>query len=75
LYADNATTAKEVAETYAILGDEEQTFGWLEKSYQERDGFLVFLKIQSEFDNMRANPRFEALVAKVFSTQNSNRSR
>ncbi len=65
LYADHATTAKAVAEIYAILGDEEQALGWLEKSYQERDGFLVFLKIQSEFDNMRGHPRFEALVEKI----------
>jgi adenylate cyclase len=72
LYTDHAVTAKAVAEIYAILGDREQTLGWLEKSYQEHDRFLVFLKVQSEFDNLRSDPRFEALVAKVFSTQKSS---
>jgi len=71
LYNEHAVTAKAVAEIYAILGDKEQALGWLEKSYQEHDRFLVFLKVQSEFDNLRADPRFEALLHKVFASKNS----
>jgi TolB-like protein len=71
LYNEHAVTTKAVAEIYAILGDKEQALGWLEKSYQEHDRFLVFLKVQSEFDNLRADPRFEALLHKVFASKNS----
>jgi len=71
LYNEHAVTAKAVAEIYAILGDKGQALGWLEKSYQEHDRFLVFLKVQSEFDNLRADPRFEALLHKVFASKNS----
>jgi len=66
-YDEHTATAKAVAEIYAIVGDKEQALSWLEKSYQEHDGFLVFLKIQSEFDNMRADPRFEELVSRILS--------
>lgn len=71
LYDENAVTAKAVAEVYAIMGDKEQALGWLEKSYQEHDRFLVFVKVQSEFDSLRSDPRFKALVAKLFSARES----
>jgi adenylate cyclase len=71
LYDEHAVTPKAVAEIYAVVGDKEQALGWLEKSYQEHDRFLVFLKVQSEFDTLRGDPRFEALIAKVFSAQKS----
>ena len=71
LYDEHAVTAKAVAEIYSILGDKEEALRWLEKSYQEHDRFLVFLKVQSEFDSVRSDPRFKALVAKVFPAQES----
>jgi TolB-like protein len=64
-YDRHETTAEQVAETYAILGDKEQAFAWLEKSYQEHEDFLVFLKIQPSFDNLRSDPRFAELVKRV----------
>ena len=66
LYEQHAATARAVAEIYAILGDKEQSLAWLEKSYQRHDNLLVFLRIQPEFDDIRSDPRFEALVQKVF---------
>ena len=71
-YDQHTVTPKAVAEIYAILGNKEQALDWLEKAYQEHDRFLVFLKVQSEFDDLRGNPRFDQLVAKVFAPKNGS---
>src|SRR6266487_3020641 len=66
LYDDGRATASAVAGIYAILGDKEQAVDWLEKAYEQSDDFLVFLNIQPEFENLRSEPRFRALVKKIF---------
>ncbi len=43
-----------LAEDFATLGEKDQAFEWLEKSYQERDGDLIFLKVDFRFDPLRA---------------------
>jgi adenylate cyclase len=52
---------------YLGLGDKEKTLGWLEKCYQEQDGICWQLKIDQRYDPVRNEPRFQALVEKVFS--------
>ena len=66
LYDDGRATASAVAGIYAILGDKEQAVDWLEKAYEQSDDFLVFLNIQPQFENLRSEPRFRALVKKIF---------
>ncbi len=66
LYDDGRATASAVAGIYAILGDKEQAVDWLEKAYEQSDDFLVFLNIQPQFENVRSEPRFRALVRKIF---------
>jgi TolB-like protein/Tfp pilus assembly protein PilF len=57
---------------YLGLGDKEEALRWLEKSYQDRAGTdISSIKIDPFLDALRGDPRFEALVAKVFSTQKS----
>jgi eukaryotic-like serine/threonine-protein kinase len=65
LYEQHAATAEAVAEMYAIVGDKEQAFAWLEKSYQQHEDFLVFLNIQPEFDALHSDPRFAELMRRV----------
>src|SRR5262249_20898162 len=43
----------------------EESLAWLEKAYQGRVGMLVYLKVDSDFDGMRADPRFQDLVKRV----------
>ena len=38
-----------------------------EKAYEERDGYIAFIKSDKFLDSLRDHPRFEALVQKVFS--------
>ncbi len=64
-------SAGSFAFVYTGLGEKDQAFAWLEKAYEERSGALPYLKVNPIWDPLRSDPRFEALVAKVFSAQKS----
>jgi serine/threonine-protein kinase len=51
--------------TYAQLGDKDEAFAWLEKAHAERSPWLVFLNSDPEFDDLRSDARFTALVRRV----------
>ena len=49
------------------LGEKDQALEFLEKDYEERDGYnIAFLKVDRFLDPLRGDARFEALVQKVF---------
>ena len=50
---------------YTGLGDKDQAFAWMEKSYQERSNFMVYLKTVPLLDPLRSDPRFAELVRRV----------
>jgi tetratricopeptide (TPR) repeat protein len=43
----------------------EESFAWLEKGYQNRAGLLVYLKVDSSFDGLRSDPRFQDLIRRL----------
>ena len=43
----------------------DQSFAWLDKAYEERDQWMINLKIDPAFDSVRADPRFGALLDKI----------
>jgi hypothetical protein len=47
------------------LGDKDQAFAWLEKSYTERERWMVTLKVAPALDPLRFDPRFADLVRRV----------
>jgi len=55
-----------IAVVLAGLGEKDQAFAWLEKAYQEHEGGLILLKVNSVLDPLRSDPRFEDLVRRVF---------
>jgi serine/threonine-protein kinase len=55
----------DVALVYAGLGENEHALAWLEKAYEEHNGWLVFLNVEPRFDSLRAEARFAALLKKV----------
>ncbi len=57
------------AHVYAGLGDHEQAFEWLGKACDERSIWLPFLKVDTKFDPLRADPRFKELLRKVGFTE------
>jgi TolB-like protein/Tfp pilus assembly protein PilF len=53
------------------LGEKDQAIDFLEKTCDDRDGYnLAFIKVDPFFNPLRGDPRFEALVAKVFAPKN-----
>jgi len=54
-----------VAAIHAALGDKEQSFKWLEKAYDERDVWLVNLKVDPVFVKLRNDKRFSDLLART----------
>jgi tetratricopeptide (TPR) repeat protein len=54
-----------IAVVYAGLGDKDQAFAWLEKAYQDRSFFLIWLKVEPCFDSLRSDPRFADLVRRI----------
>jgi eukaryotic-like serine/threonine-protein kinase len=47
------------------LGEIEQAFDWLERAYQDRRGWLAYLKVEPDFDPLRADPRFAGFLARM----------
>jgi len=57
-----------------LLAERDQAIGFLEKTYEDRDGYnLAFIKVDPFFDPLRCDPRFEALVAKFLRRSNEER--
>jgi TolB-like protein/DNA-binding winged helix-turn-helix (wHTH) protein len=54
-----------LAEFYARLGEKDQAFAWLEKTYEERSLAITTLKVEPLWDNLRSDPRFQELQRRV----------
>jgi serine/threonine-protein kinase len=51
---------------YLGLGEKEKALEWLEKCYEDRDPACWPLKVEPFYDPLRTEPRFQALLKKVF---------
>jgi TolB-like protein/Tfp pilus assembly protein PilF len=52
---------------HMALGEKDKAIEWLERSYQEGAGLdLIFLKVDPMLDPLQKEPRFQALVRKIF---------
>ena len=54
-----------LAASYWMLGDRDRAFSFLDQAYVERDWTMRELKVNPMFDQMRGDPRFQKLVAKL----------
>ena len=54
-----------IAAVHTALGEKDQAFEWLQKGYEDRSGWLVYLKIDPIFDSLRSDPRFADLLRRV----------
>jgi TolB-like protein/Flp pilus assembly protein TadD len=50
---------------YLGLDERNQTFSWLERAFDERAGFLAFIKVEPMFDGLRSDPRFTDLLRRM----------
>jgi hypothetical protein len=48
---------------YSGLGNKQQTLGWLQKAYEERNGRMVNLGVHPQFAFLRKEPEFQELIA------------
>jgi len=54
-----------IAVTYAALGDRERAFEWLERTYTTAPQDLTQVNADVEFDFLRSDPRFQALMRRA----------
>lgn len=54
-----------IAMVYAGLGEVDEAFRWLDRSYEERDEWLVRIRVAPELSNLRSDYRFVGLLRKV----------
>jgi tetratricopeptide (TPR) repeat protein len=50
---------------YAGLGNKDKAFEWLMKAIDDRQGWVTFIKGEPMLDNLRSDPRFEALLRRI----------
>jgi hypothetical protein len=53
------------------LDNKEQAIDWLERSYEAKEAAISHIKVDPFLDPLRNEPRFQALVAKVFAPNNT----
>ena len=54
-----------VALVYNGLGETDSSIHWLEKAWQERDEYLVYLNVYPEFRNLHSDKRFQAIQRRI----------
>jgi TolB-like protein len=58
-------SAYHVALIYCGLGELERAFEWLEKTFAERDAWLIWLRVEPQLDPLRSDPRFADLLRRL----------
>ena len=54
------------ADIYLGLGEKEKALDWLDRSYQDQESACWYLKVDPIYDSVRNEPRFQAVVEKIF---------
>ena len=57
--------AYQIAQVYAMRGDKDKAFEWLQISFDERDAGMLSLLVDPLLSGLRNDPRYNALVAKM----------
>jgi len=53
------------AEAYIGLGEKDEAMAWLERAYEDHDQWMVYIKCYPGWDDLRSEPRFQALVRRM----------
>jgi TolB-like protein/Tfp pilus assembly protein PilF len=54
-----------IGSVYAVLGESDQAFKWLDKAVQGHDPAILWIGTQPRLETLRPDPRFRALLAKL----------
>jgi eukaryotic-like serine/threonine-protein kinase len=55
----------EIARYYALMGDRDHTFEWLEKGYAERSGRMEYIKSEDALEPFHSDPRYIDLLKRM----------
>lgn len=64
-YADKLADGRDLAVVYAGMGNKDKAFAWLDKAFQNRSVFLVFLKLEPLLEPLRDDPRWNDLELRI----------
>ena len=64
-HAQQRANGYDVARVFVGLGDKDGAIASLEKAYAAHDLQLQFLKVDPNYDSLRADPRFQDLIRRV----------
>jgi len=53
------------ASVYAVRGERDQAFHWLERSYELHDSGVVLTKVTHWFENLHSDPRWPRFLEKI----------
>jgi serine/threonine protein kinase/Tfp pilus assembly protein PilF len=65
LLSENIPAYFFIADIYLALGNLDAAFAYFEKAYEENFSEVTWLKVTPQFDAMRADPRYFALLKKI----------
>ena len=54
-----------IAAIHAGLGQKDEAFRWLEEAFRLRSRYLVWLKVAPEYQQLRLDPRYKELIARI----------
>lgn len=60
-----AENAFGIAEVYAFSGQLDEAMQWLERAFAQKDPSLNFIKGDSAFKSLEADPRYKAFLRKM----------
>lgn len=55
----------EIAKVYSGLGEKDRAIEWLNKAYQDHSPWLLKLKSDPNFENLRSDQRFQTLIEQI----------
>lgn len=55
----------DVAADYALLGDRDKAFQWIDTAVREREWPVMYLRIDDRFESLRDDPRFKVLASRI----------
>jgi len=50
---------------FLSLGEESKAFEWLEKAYEQRAEWMIYLSVDPRFDRLREDSRFTDLLQRI----------
>ncbi|HSP61625.1 MAG TPA: tetratricopeptide repeat protein [Pyrinomonadaceae bacterium] len=65
LIAHNQGLDYQVAQVYAVRGEKEKAFEWLQIAFDNHDTGMLALLVDPLFNSLRDDPRYKAMIAKM----------